>query len=63
MTHEIKITLNDGDATQSRFIIECNGHELDILADADGIVATLQTLGGVVITQLTHDWNETHINA
>lgn len=51
------VTLNDSDNTQSRIIIECNGLELDILADRNGIVATLQNPDtGESITELSHDW-------
>ena len=56
MKHELKITLNDSDATQGRLIVECNGIEIDILVDADGLVTTVQKTNGEAIGEVSCDW-------
>ena len=60
--YTMKIVGNDEGADQARIIIEVNGFELDILADDQGICATLQK-GDIVQTELAFDWDEKHENA
>ena len=55
-----KITIEQID--DSRLIVSVNGYEIDILADQDGLVATLQK-GGEIHSEIAIDWNDPHINA
>ncbi len=55
-----KITVEQVD--DGRVIVSVNGYEIDILADEDGLCATLQK-DAIVHSEIAIDWNEPHINA
>jgi len=54
-----KITIEQID--DSRLIVSVNGYEIDILADEQGLVATLQK-DEIIHSEIAIDWNEKHIN-
>lgn len=55
----IKVIGTGDDRTQARHIVECNGIEIDILADKDGLIVTVQRgQGQVQIGEICHDWKE-----
>lgn len=56
INYSIKITLNDEDSSQARIILEVNGHEIDILSDANGINAELKNTDGCLVASMNHDW-------
>lgn len=56
---DIKVVGTGEDRMQARHIVECNGIEIDILADITGIVVTMQKAEGQeLIGELCHDWKE-----
>lgn len=42
MKHRMEITENTADEAAARIIIMCNGYEIDVRADGDGIMVEIQ---------------------
>lgn len=55
----IKVIGTGEDKINARHIIECNGIEVDILADKDGLIVTVQrSEGQEQIGEICHDWKD-----
>lgn len=57
MKHALKITKQEAGAERSRMIVEVNGYEVEILADAAGVGASLtQIKDGLLVDECGTDW-------
>lgn len=57
MKHALKITEQEAGAERSRMVVEVNGYEVEILADQDGVGASLtQIKDGLLVDECGTDW-------
>lgn len=56
----INFVLTGEDRINARYVVECNWVEVDILADKDGLIVTMQkSEGHELIGELCHNWETT----